>query len=535
MGIPFYFRVIAREHPDILCATRPACSHLYVDFNGMIHQAAQRVIRDPSLRSDDIETAICDETWKYLEECVDEVRPQEAVHICVDGVAPVAKMSQQRKRRYLSMKRKKLAPEPEPVHDVWDTNAITPGTAFMAKLQARMEMHIGKKNSRVRYSLSAADEPGEGEHKIFADIASTMTGNGGICIYGLDADLIMLSLMANKAGIYLMRETDAPGQYTYLNIDKLREGILASIGVSCDAADARDVVESYLAMCFLLGNDFLPHITSLSLRKDGHGRLLKAAKVADAFGQNLLVSKGSINLDTLLVILRELQKDESDIVLTANEEYLKRGGNGYNRNYHSHSHSRIGTNASTVDPDTYPLWPENKATKLATAIGLAGPAKWRGVYYKHCFDSRINDTKVVVRACMEFLTGVQWTYAYYKRLPKNCGWLYPYSYAPCLIDLANTLQASGAELARLPSMWKKSHPEPTFVHPDVQLLCVLPPESIPANLRQYVKDPAKGLAHLYPTDYHIKTYLHGKLWECAPVLPPIDVDLVVSIVTHQEQ
>lgn len=535
MGIPFYFRVIAREHPDILSATPVPFRHLYVDFNGMIHQAAQRVIREESARSkstEDIETAICDETWKYLGECVNEVRPEESVHICVDGVAPVAKMSQQRKRRYLSMKRKKLAPNA--AHDIWDTNAITPGTAFMAKLQARMEMHIGKKNSasKLRYSLSAADEPGEGEHKIFAHIASSSdVDNLGICIYGLDADLIMLSLMANKSGIHLMRETDTPGQYTYLNIDKLREGILASIGVSCDAADARDIVESYLAMCFLLGNDFLPHITSLSLKKDGHGRLLTAAKLADAFGQSLLVSNGSINLDTLLVILRELQKDESDIVLTANEEYLKRGGNGYNRHYHS----RNGTNAPTVDPDTYPLWPENKATKLATAIGLAGPAKWRGVYYKHCFDSRINDTKVVVRACKEFLNGMFWTYAYYKRLPKDCGWLYPYSYAPCLIDLANTLQASGEELARLPSMWKKYNPEPTFVHPDVQLLCVLPPESIPANLRDYVKDPAKGLAHLYPTDYHIKTYLHGKLWECAPVLPPIDVDLVVSMLARQEQ
>ena len=530
MGIPFYFRVITQECHGILSAPPPVkCgsdSSYYVDFNGMIHQAAQRVIKSVTLESvdsADIEERICDETWNYLQECVSVLKPG-TVHICVDGVAPIAKMAQQRKRRYLSLKRHQL----EKTAPVWDTNNITPGTAFMAKLQSSIQARI--RNDRG-FSLSAADEPGEGEHKIFAKIAAAPI-TAPVYVYGLDADLIMLSLMAHRPRIYLMRESvDGPADamYTYLDVDKLRIGILTQVidkykwtvdpVVIHDpfGQEARNTIESYLVLCFLLGNDFLPHITSLSLKKDGHVKLLEAAQTV----KGKIVIDGKINMEALLQVLRDLQKEETDTFLAINTEYLNK------RFYGSGVKGGAGGSGATVNADAwYPM--EHKDTALATAISLAGQ-KWRPVYYKHCFNTKINDTKTVMSACRLFMQGILWTYAYYKRNKIDPAWYYPYGYAPSLLDLANTLSVSLAEFDGVLDKWRTTRDALTFVHPDVQLLTVLPPSSVPPLLQKYTTHPAHGLAHLFPVDYPIKTYLCDKLWQCVPVLPPIDIDLVTSM------
>lgn len=543
MGIPFYFRVITQEFHGILSATPPikcdSASSYYVDFNGMIHQAAQRVIRRPLAETSayaDIEATICDETWNYLKECVGVLKPG-AVHICVDGVAPIAKMVQQRKRRFLSLKRHQL----EKTAPVWDTNNITPGTTFMTKLQSSMQARIRTERG---FTLSAADEPGEGEHKIFAQIAAAPATGGPYYIYGLDADLIMLSLMAHRPGIYLMRETvDGPrgprgpsdAAYMYLDVDKLRIGILTQViekykwtvdpVVIHDpfGPEARNTIESYLVLCFLLGNDFLPHITSLSLTKNGHVKILNAAQTV----QGKIVVDGKIQMEALLQVLRELQRDETETFLAINTEYLNKRFYG-SAATGAKAGGSAATGAGRENADSwYPM--ENKDTALATAISLAGQ-KWRPVYYKHCFNTKINDTLTVMMASTLFLRGIPWTYAYYKRDKIDAAWYYPYGYAPSLQDLANILSVSVAEFDGVLDEWRRTRAPLTFVHPDVQLLTVLPPSSVPPLLQKYTTDPAHGLAHLFPLDYPIKTYLCDKLWQCVPVLPPIDIDLVTRII-----
>lgn len=523
MGIPFYFRAITRVHPTILTTSKPSCTSLYVDFNGMIHQAARRVLDEEAKvsgacsKGDELEDKICQETWKYLEDTVKIIKPKKLVSVCIDGVAPVAKMAQQRKRRFLSRMRYDITGK----SPLWDTNAITPGTPFMAKLQAYLTSKVVDANKETKkkplYELSAADEPGEGEHKIFAKIASQSSvlksdTKDSICIYGLDADLIMLSLMSHTPNIFLMREdTNGSDDFTYLDVDQLRTGIVKTMTTTENrlvdpngSCESRDLVESYLVGCFLLGNDFLPHISCVSLKKNGHTILLEALR-----NSPVLVSNGNIDLDALLCVLRVLQEQETQIMNEINDDYMRRAGSGTNPNHE--------------DPDTWPLWKDNKDMTTSQAIAISGQ-KWRATYYKHCFDTRMNDTSIMVSAAMEFLKGMLWTFAYYKRKAKDDTWLYPYSYAPTCLDLVNTLFVSKADLQSILTNWTSR--ATFFVHPNVQLLCVLPPDSVPSHLARYTKDPSLGLAHLYPRSYRIKTYLHTKLWECSPCLPPIDIDLV---------
>ena len=117
----------------------------------------------------------------------------------------------------------------------WDTNAITPGTKFMEKLSKYLH-NIDFKNEYnhdCQVIISDSNEPGEGEHKILQYLKQNYSNNdkrnnseNQYLIYGLDADLIMLSMASKINNIYLLRESVHFGKIQkdsllLLNIDKL--------------------------------------------------------------------------------------------------------------------------------------------------------------------------------------------------------------------------------------------------------------------------------------------------------------------------
>ena len=524
MGIPHYFRIITQQYPNILSTIQhKKCNHYFIDFNGLIHQAARKIIEKPI---EEPENAIIGECWKYLESCIRVANPSLMVHVCTDGVAPIAKMNQQRKRRYLSVLHHEL-------HNNkinWDTNAISPGTQFMIKLNNSMKSNIRDNKSKVIYYFSGSDENGEGEHKIFARLSSLKKEEVAY-IYGLDADLIMLSLLSHHPNIYLMREPQhvdknfsIDDEFVYLDIHTLRCAILKELKLKYKwpitdevldnpySLSAKEKIESYIVLCFLLGNDFLPHIPSLSLKKNGHDRLLNAAKSAWNIYDSGLINLNNdtqipkINLEFLLHVFQNLKDEENDIIKRMNEEYLKK-------------------NIPAEDPTScYAIQSSNK-DKLAYELYSNGFTKWRTMYYKHLFFTRMYDTKIIINSCKSYMTGIIWTYAYYKRMPKDNTWLYHYGYPPTVLDLSNYLSSSIDIWNNKLDEWKLNKKE-EFVSSVVQLLCILPPQSshlLLDNERSIMHDRKRGCVHLYPIKYKIQTYLKMHLWECTPVLPPIDI------------
>ena len=148
-------------------------------------------------------------------------------------------MEQQRQRRLKSSQENKI----------WDTNQITPGTDFMNRLNQFLKKEIN--HFKIKTILSDSNEPGEGEHKIMKFMDENIDPNSNNIIYGLDADLIMLS-MIRKHKIELLRErtsfnlenTDDP--YIYLDINQLKHYLINSINKPYYSISKDNLLKDYL-------------------------------------------------------------------------------------------------------------------------------------------------------------------------------------------------------------------------------------------------------------------------------------------------
>ena len=92
----------------------------------------------------------------------------------------------------------------------------------MNKLNKKIKSYFSSKNTNLEYILNTSDQVGEGEHKIYEYIRKNNDYHKttSTVIYGLDADLIMLTLnhLPYSDQLYLFRDP-----YFIKNIDDTLE------------------------------------------------------------------------------------------------------------------------------------------------------------------------------------------------------------------------------------------------------------------------------------------------------------------------
>jgi 5'-3' exonuclease len=478
MGIPYYFYYLTIKYDNIIIKELPKKIDIYaIDFNGIIH---------PEAAKEQNEDKLIQNLWEKIENYDKYYNPKKLM-ICIDGVAPLAKIIQQRKRRYLSFYRNKI----DKVVSSWDTNAISPGTNFMNKLDS----YIKEKNKK--YIFSGSKDEGEGEHKIF-NLIKEETGN--IIINGLDADLIILSLISGKNNIYLMRENK--GNITYLNINNLKKALISELKSKWNIDNDNDLIESYCVMCSILGNDFIPHILNLNIKSGGLDKLISITEIAIK-NNGALVENNKINQLTLSEIFNQIAETEDNDIISAVNKEIERKPRDF-----------------TLASQEYAI--KNKDLTLHDIYNNS--KRWRYYYYKNLFDVNINNDSTSIISS-NFIKGIYWTYNYYKKMDLDYTWYYPYNYPPTAKDISNYLKVN---------IIKEIELKGQYLSPEKQLLLILPIYSIDLineKSKNYMTDISYGMKHLYPKEYKIQTLFKTHLWECCPILPIINIDKIIKINT----
>jgi 5'-3' exonuclease len=534
MGIPYYFYSLTQKYNSILSNNKPTGLDIYcIDFNGIIHNVAQDIIKKyfksdfksgkDTIPNDTIECEIIEGVWERIKYYFDNYKASKYI-ICADGVAPLAKMFQQRKRRYLNIYKNTL----DNVNIIWDTNAITPGTMFMERLNTYIRRNINDDRNKNKVIYSGSDECGEGEHKIFKMIKD-LPIDDKIIIHGLDADLIILSLMSQKENIYLMREVKDPHTnntvFNYLNIKELRKAILCELKGSWDlnfyatddtnTINNNDLIETYCTACSILGNDFIPHLLTIELKNNGIETLMSATKRAIKIN-GLLVNNGTINHNCLIDIFKDLANSEDEDIHRICERYIKKRP----------PDNKNANGAPSAPSDYYGL--KNKDPLISTIYN--SPNKWRQEYYRVIFDNNISiDSTVMFNACNNYIKGIYWVYSYYKGYEIDCEWYYPYNYPPTIKDILNHSIAN-----EIPVLESKNDFVPSYI----QLLIVLPKYSfklLSKKHQRYMLDIYSGLFHMYPVKYNIQTFLKTQLWECSPILPLININYIKRVIELEKR
>ncbi|KAG8703633.1 hypothetical protein FRC08_002716 [Ceratobasidium sp. 394] len=345
-----FFRYISERYPltsQLIEENKiPEFDNLYVDFNGIIHNCSHPNDGDAHFRlsEDQIFTAI----FSYVDHLFGKIKPKKLFFMAIDGVAPRAKMNQQRSRRFRTAKEAKEVRERAekkgerlPTEKAFDSNCITPGTVFMKKLSAQLKYFVNKKISEdanwrdVQVVLSGHEVPGEGEHKIMEYIRLSKAQpdydpNVRHCLYGLDADLIMLGLLSHDPHFCLLREEVKFGpqknkgnrslesqNFFLLHISLLREYLnheFSSLASTLPFPyDLERIIDDFVLIAVFIGNDFLPHLPDLHIHQNALERLFEIYKVVLPRAGGYLNEGGEINRGRLQLVLDELSTYEQEV------------------------------------------------------------------------------------------------------------------------------------------------------------------------------------------------------------------------------
>ncbi|KAF2455651.1 XRN 5'-3' exonuclease N-terminus-domain-containing protein [Lineolata rhizophorae] len=349
MGVPKFFRWMSERYPTIsqlIAENRiPEFDCLYLDMNGIIHNCTHNDSDSPTHRMSEDKMFIA--IFNYIEHLFGKIKPKQLFFMAIDGVAPRAKMNQQRARRFRTALDAEMAREKAiregiemPKEDPFDSNCITPGTEFMAKLTVQLKYFVNKKVSEdkdwqgVEVVLSGHEVPGEGEHKIMEYIRQTKSQpnydpNMRHCLYGLDADLIMLGLLSHDPHFCLLREEVTFGRqsqkkskelehqnFYLLHLCVVREYLelefqeLEAPDALSFPFDMERVIDDFILMAFFVGNDFLPNLPHLHINEGALALMFNVYKTVLPKAKGYLNEGGVINLERLALLLDELSHVE---------------------------------------------------------------------------------------------------------------------------------------------------------------------------------------------------------------------------------
>ena len=656
MGVPAFYKWLTLRYPNIVINAKepvttgldidkiikdnyidtsmPEIDNLYLDMNGIIHPCSHPMDRDSPSSIQEMYNSVFD----YVDKVVRIIRPKQLIYMAIDGVAPRAKMNQQRSRRFraaleaMEKQKEKLILEREwkskglieikndtPLD--FDSNVITPGTKFLQDLSKCLLIYVKSKINNdplwrdLTVIFSDANVPGEGEHKILdfirtQRVSNKYNPNTSHCIYGADADLIMLALIIHEPHFYIIRESLNERSYIVCekcgknghraeecnkrednltaeeivlsNRDEINKIEFSLIKIPiirkylelefCHMKlnfkfDFERIIDDFVFICFLVGNDFLPHLPSLKIREGAIDALIFLyKKLLPTLNGYLTNGRGQLHLSRCEVLFKKLALVEDEFfkqenINRANDElYAKRnkkqrksiledfnnlGKEPEKRNGEEIDLVEIASNIMEKEEKNEFSFDElkkngkkkfenilkeklhNKSNEIVKeykdTIKL-GEEGWKDRYYQEKFKMSplshdLPKLKEIIKKF--YIEGISWVFEYYYNGCVSWGWYYPFHYAPFASDLT--------DLSSIKIHFDKGHP----FQPFEQLLSVLPPYSskaLPKCLQSLMHDPLSELADFYPSHIQLDVNNQPYLWMGVNLIPFVEEKRIRKVV-----
>ena len=367
MGIPRFAKTLMTRYPLIIGNIKnpsdiPIIDNLYLDLNSTIHELSHsRPDNLLALLKNKSYDEIYKETCELINQIVELIKPKSLLMIALDGVSPVAKISDQLKSRY-AKSFKELNDIDDFLNDLnleiknnFDKNEISPCTDFMLGLEKYLDNYIQQKIKEkfdiwkdIKIILSGTNVPGEGEYKIMEEIREEKEKNNKdnikYCIFSGDADFILLSLLIHEPNIVILKgetTTKSKNKYNFefsqennllyfnefIYISVLREYLDIEFcklkGKIKFEYNLERLYDDFAFLCFLFGNDFIPPLINLDTDGNVYEFLLNSYKTSIQKCNDYLTNNGLINFNNFKIFINELSLRESEY-LNMKFDFFKR-------------------------------------------------------------------------------------------------------------------------------------------------------------------------------------------------------------------
>jgi 5'-3' exoribonuclease 1 len=518
----------------------PPISSLFIDVNGMFYESVYKILgsndeikklkpRDKEkelekiydnlvkLSDDEITFLVAEQFCKDLIELLQKLKPSENLILAVDGVAPMAKITQQRKRRY---KEKEAPKGPKDPSSLFDTTCITPGTRFMQLMDGYIKQFINN-SMKLRTNVfppniiySSYLTPGEGEHKIFEHVRAGQINLENISanvVVGLDADLVMLTLLSDLPYLYLYNEKEdmkTGRKYDEIyNIDTLREYIHKDLNLiipEYEWIDIKTTSRDFVVMVYMVGNDFLPNIIAFD---DVQKSISNMVGVYQNLKLPLTNESGDLNWNNLQKFIAALAKKEIPLLEYTATKNFKYPFSILDKSVTKKHRETIEGSEEQLGPAVVAKLDMTKFQNLWYESGLEPKTeKGKNFMKKFKLEGVPFTQNGVLDMGYQYLYGLQWILHYYQNGTKACSsrFVYPYFYSPTLTDLSVILEYF-IKIDKTPSVelvkTNISDPKINCIH---QLIAVIPPKSF-----KFIPEPFRGLmltrfADIAPMKYIIE-------------------------------
>ncbi|NXW02504.1 XRN1 exoribonuclease, partial [Fregetta grallaria] len=533
----------------------PEFDNLYLDMNGIIHQCSHPNDDDVHFRIS--EDKIFADIFHYLEVLFRIIKPRKVFFMAVDGVAPRAKMNQQRGRRFRSAKEaedkiKKALEKGEtlPTEARFDSNCITPGKIMQGSLVFLGFFFVPLKQCFIFGScnfwiilLITGNHFWKLQEMPSVNIVTFMS------TYGWKFENTENTYKLVSVSIFLIErsylfyedfqmQACAPEETTFhlLHLSLMREYIDYEFSPVKDKIsfeyDIERIIDDWILMGFLVGNDFIPHLPHLHINHDALPLLYRTYMAILPELGGYINENGHLNLkrfEKYLTRLSDFDREHFSEVFVDLKWFESKVGNKY-----LNEAAGIAAEEARKNKQKKQKAQENSICLAALEKNEGGVVtpktvledepedddlfetefrQYKRTYYMTKMGVEVVSDDFLADQAECYVQAIQWILHYYYHGVQSWSWYYPYHYAPYLSDICN--------IGELKIKFELGKPFMPFE----QLLAVLPAASkdlLPKCYQHLMISQDSPIIEYYPPDF--KTDLNGKQqeWEAVVLIPFID-------------